>query len=198
MNTIKAIEAYLGALERAGWDISRYRVEKEEHVRASIDQEILNAGLVFILAEPFEQIIEYFSRIAGIDERSMNLSLDQQVLLPSWVPQSIHEAFELWNFLLTDPEFPRSLFPIMQDYLGSYLCVDVSDLEAEQGRVFVCLEGFIPWPKYKNISALFEIHTRCLERGIIYIEGGKYLEVKDEEMSKLIDECPDLAQNPPD
>ena len=198
MNTIEAIEGYLSALEKAGWGISRYRQEKESRIRQFFAQELENSDIMLSLTTPFEQIIDYFSRVAGLDAKTVDLTLDQQVLLPSWVPQSMQEAIELWTYLLTAPDFPRPLFPIMQDYFGNYLCVDVSERGLDRGKVFVCLEGFFPWPKYETISALFEIHTKCLEKGIIYIEDGKYLEVKDEEMSELIDEFPDLAKNPPD
>jgi hypothetical protein len=193
MNLKLEIDRYLTNLAEIGWDISRYEIEKINISQKIIESQLVDRGFSVINLVP---LLEYFECISGVTTSTSQLTLDQQVLLPTWIPVQVNDAAEVYDFL---PDyFSKTLFPVMHDYFGNYLCLDLSANEEKSGRVFECLQGFEPWPKYRDLAATFYLHSLAIEKGIVFIEDGHYLEMKPEEMSNLIDEYPRLATNPPD
>jgi hypothetical protein len=189
------IDSYLVSLSKIGWDTSRYAKGLVGQARTLIDSHCSSRGPNL---DNSELLIEYFDCISGVTENTKNLTLDQQVLLPGWIPLHPNAAVEEWQSI--SGYVPASLFPIMHDSFGNYLCVDIGNDPEVSGRVCECLQGFLPWPTFSSVSALFILHSEAVNRGIMYIlriDGRKELRMDYVKMEKLIDEYPDLAKNPP-
>jgi hypothetical protein len=197
MTVTAAINDYLAGLEAAGWDTSRYHSVSLDSVIGTMAKQLQPTGSQGHPFSGMESICEYFARIAMV-ERSEDTTLDQLVLLPSFIPLELNEALDLWEFFSIDPHMQRGLFPIMHDYHANYLCVDIIGDSETNGRVFECLQGYRPWPLYRSIEALFRIHAIAAARRVIFVDSGRYLSVNYQQMSKLIDAFADLATNPPD
>jgi hypothetical protein len=197
MTVTAAINEYLARLQSAGWDTSRYLSGSLKSVSETFSRRLPSTDPESQSFCGVEMVCEYFTRISAV-KAGEGTTLDQLVLLPEFIPLGIDEAFDLWEFFSIDPQMQRGFFPIMHDYGGNYLCVDILAKSETNGKVFECLQGYFPWPLYQSIEALFRIHAIAVERSVIFVEAGRYLSDNPQEMSGLIDSLPDLATNPPD
>lgn len=134
--------------------------------------------------KPTEELVDFFCLTDGTNSDGGE-SLDQMVIVPIFIALSLAESAENYVSLAQARPDCRNFCPIMSNYFGDFVLVNLDTSSATYGAVTELWEGYSPQTLYCSISDFLDTYIAAAASKILYIDETDDLVVDKERFAVL-------------
>lgn len=123
--------------------------------------------------QPHDDIVSFFTTFNGVRITSED-TLDAIQIVPGYFPLGLEDATSAYLTLKKIDFWPESLFPILGDGMGFFICVDADLKSNTTGAVYEYIQGYAPERTFDSLNAMIMTYRAAFERKIFKVlsQGG--------------------------